>query len=198
MELNSNRGQMTSTTGAPVRAGTCVCGAPVADHFDSHNRSLDCTAARRRWQDRLAKERSHVDLLVMAIATVMSARLGLHPKTNPIVDSLPAQLQDDVRLLARMVLSCLDPDRRRDARSQAIARGLEEYRQWLGQLELSDKSRRQLRLVFEGVLNEFTAVLNGLATVDESRPLAEVIDFPTSDSGAHADGYRDSGESEVQ
>jgi hypothetical protein len=149
------------------RAGNCVCGAPVADHFDRQNRELGCAVARRRMQQRTVHEIGQLELLLTSLATVK-----LSQEERPICAlgpfmTLTADEQRELRYLAVGAMTALNRAKRRVARARAIARGTEEFRRNTGWRELPLAQQHQMREVLRTALNAYDNALQGLDPITD-------------------------------
>lgn len=203
---------MRTNSNTTARTGFCSCGVPVADHFGPQNEAIGCAAARRRSTDRLASEQSRIDAVCTLLATERLLQRGQEISSLGPMATLPQDEQNEVRFLAVAALNSAHPLKRRVARNRAIARGLEEFRGFIGQVELHPKTRAQMRVVLDGALTTYKATLEGLDPITDheisqllgldrlpdSSPVKRAVERAQESEGAMPDAFINRRFQEVQ
>ena len=180
------------TTDVPIRLGHCVCGVPLADHYGKRNEQLACDVARRRWTDRLEKDRSHLALVTTVLATVALARTDRLPTAPTALESLTASERNEVTWFAQAALTSLDRTRRKLARERGIAEAIEAFRKTTGHLELPRRLAWQIRQIVEEGFNAYDCALQGVIAITDAE-VAHARQLEPLPEATHADGFREEG-----
>lgn len=164
MQTNSNTVPM-KTTPNTTRVGHCLCGVPVAEHFDDDNRSIECGPARGRWERRLRAEASQIDLIQGTLAIVLLARRGGQATTGSAFENLSDADQRAVRCAAVGAFNMLDADQRKAARERGVLEGLKSIARISGRALLNYKLERDYRDVFADVMNGHDCAIQGITPI---------------------------------